>query len=73
MDENPLAVHDGNDFSFVNAATPSAFNSHILSGLSYIFFERNGTYRIQEALSCAGTLECQRHSVSIVSATLGRT
>jgi hypothetical protein len=45
----------------------------IFSQAFFIFFERNGAYRIQEALSCAGTLECQRRSVSIVSATPERT
>jgi hypothetical protein len=50
MDENPLTVHDGNDFSCVNATTPFAFDAHILSVLYFfVFLERNGKYRIQEA------------------------
>jgi hypothetical protein len=49
MDENPLTVHDGDDFSFVNAPSPFAFNPHIPSGLFYLFLEWNGEYRIQKA------------------------
>jgi hypothetical protein len=49
MDENPLTVHDGNDFPFVNTASPFAFNPHIPSGLFRIFLERSGECRIPAA------------------------
>ncbi|RKE36930.1 hypothetical protein B0G76_3150 [Paraburkholderia sp. BL23I1N1] len=38
MDEKPLPVHNGNDFSLVNAPSPFAFDMHSLSGLFFIFF-----------------------------------
>ncbi|WP_148662380.1 hypothetical protein [Paraburkholderia phytofirmans] len=61
MDENPLTVHNGNDFSFVNTPSPFAFDSHILAGL--YFFHISGQEQHIPHPGCA----------AIVSATLERT
>ncbi|CAH2770228.1 MAG: hypothetical protein CBARDCOR_0367 [uncultured Caballeronia sp.] len=43
MDENPLTVHGGNDFSCVNVIAPFALDLHILLALCFLYFSKSTT------------------------------